>query len=68
MAPGQLNPKTLENATRANAFSLGDIAKAIVLPLASLRLTVGLLVLAVLMTWVATMEQAFDDVFNVFSA
>ena len=35
------------------------------MPLASLRLTAALLFLAVLMTWVATMEQAFDDVFNV---
>jgi len=35
------------------------------MPLASLRLTVALLFMAVLMTWVATLEQAYDDVFNV---
>ena len=52
-------------AQSAVGFSIFDIARAIVMPLASLRLTVALLFMAVLMTWVATLEQAYDDVFNV---
>jgi ABC-type transport system involved in cytochrome c biogenesis permease subunit len=66
MATNQIDNRTQFIAQSSSAgFSLGEIAKAIVMPLASLRLTVALLFVASLMTWVATMEQAFDDVFNV---
>lgn len=66
MATNQIDTRTpFADQSKVTGFSFVEIAKAIVMPLASLRLTVALMFLAVLMTWVATMEQAFDDVFNV---
>ena len=65
MATNQIESSSPRTAQSAVGFSIFDIARAIVMPLASLRLTVALLFMAVLMTWVATLEQAYDDVFNV---
>ena len=65
MATNQLNSPATRADQVAAGFSANEIAQAIVMPLASLRLTVALLFLAVLVTWVATLEQAYDDVFNV---
>ena len=65
MATNQVDSRSALTAQPAVGFSLTEVAHAIVMPLASLRLTVGLLFLAVLMTWVATLEQAYDDVFIV---
>ena len=65
MATNQLDSRSSIDAAPVVGFSVTDIAQAIVMPLASLRFTVALLFLAVLMTWVATLEQAYDDVFNV---
>ena len=65
MATNQVDSRSTLAAQPATGFSLSEIALAIVMPLASLRLTVSLLFLAVLMTWVATLEQAYDDVFFV---
>jgi len=65
MATNQIDSRSSIDASPAAGFTITDIAQAIVMPLASLRFTVALLFLAVLMTWVATLEQAYDDVFNV---
>ena len=65
MATNQIDSRSSVDAAPAVGFTVTDIAQAIVMPLASLRFTVALLFLAVLMTWVATLEQAYDDVFNV---
>jgi len=65
MATNQIESSSPMTAQPAAGFSIFDIARAIVTPLASLRLTVALLFMAALMTWVATLEQAYDDVFNV---
>jgi len=65
MATNQVDTRPTLAAQPATDFTFSDIAQAIVMPLASLRLTVALLFLAVLMTWVATLEQAYDDVFTV---
>ena len=65
MATNQIDSRSSIDAAPVAGFSVTDIAQAIVMPLASLRFTVALLFLAVLMTWVATLEQAYDDVFNV---
>ena len=65
MATNQVDSRSALVAKPADGFSISEIAQAIVMPLASLRLTVALLFLAVLMTWVATLEQAFGDVFFV---
>ncbi len=43
----------------------GTIARAILTPLASLRLTVILLVLAILVIWIATLEQTRYDIWQV---
>ena len=65
MATNQIDSRSSIDAAPVAGFSVTDIAQAIVMPLASLRFTVALLFLAILMTWVATLEQAYDDVFNV---
>lgn len=65
MATTQVDTRPTLAAQPAAGFTLTDVLQAIVMPLASLRLTVALLFLAVLMTWVATLEQAYDDVFTV---
>ena len=65
MATNQIESSSPLIDQPAAGFSVFDIAQAIVMPLASLRLTVALLFMAILMTWVATLEQAYDDVFNV---
>lgn len=46
-------------------LTAGDIARAIVTPLASLRLTVFLLILGVVVTFIATLDQTRADVFQV---
>ena len=65
MATNQVDTRSAFSAKPATGFSFPEVAQAIVMPLASLRLTVALLFMAVLMTWVATLEQAYDDVFIV---
>ena len=65
MATSKIDSRTALVAQPGDAFSISEIAQAIVMPLASLRLTVALLSLAVLMTWVATLQQAYADVYNV---
>lgn len=45
--------------------SLGGILRAVATPLASLRLTVALLVLGVLVTWLATLQQTRMDIWDV---
>ncbi len=47
------------------SISFIDIAKAVIMPLASLKLTVFLLVLAVFITFVATLDQTRSDVYIV---
>ena len=58
---------TLTPQTKAGTASLGptDIARAIITPLASLKLTVFLLVLAVVVVFIATLDQTRADVFAV---
>ena len=58
---------TLNPQTQTGTASLGptDIARAIVTPLASLKLTVFLLVLAVAVVFIATLDQTRADVFQV---
>lgn len=63
MATGT-NPSTVSVAG-GERLTLADIAQAIVMPLASLRLTVALLSLAIFVTFVATLEQNWADVYNV---
>ncbi len=65
MATNQIESRSSIDAKPAAGFSPVDIAQAAMMPLASLKFTVALLFLAILMTWVATLEQAYDDVFNV---
>ena len=65
MATNQVDARPALAGQPTASFSISELAQAIVMPLASLRLTVALLFLAVLMTWVATLEQAYDDVFTV---
>ena len=58
---------TLTPQSRTQAVELGpaDIARAIISPLASLKLTVFLLVLAVAVVFIATLDQTRADVFQV---
>lgn len=58
---------SLSNRASAQTQSMTviDIAKAIIAPLASLKLTVFLLVLAVFITFVATLDQTRSDVYIV---
>ena len=65
MATNKIDSRSAIPAQLDAGFSFSEVAQAIVMPLASLRLTVALLFLAVLMTWVATLEQAYDDVYPV---
>ncbi len=58
---------TLKPQSQTSSASLGptDIARAIIAPLASLKLTVFLLVLAVAIVFIATLDQTRADVFQV---
>ncbi|MEL7497304.1 MAG: cytochrome c biogenesis protein CcsA [Planctomycetota bacterium] len=47
------------------SLSFNDIVQALVMPLASLRLTVALLAMALLVTFIATLEQNWADVYDV---
>ena len=47
-----------------SASGITDIMRAILAPIASLKLTVFLLVLAVFVTWVVTLEQATVDIWE----
>lgn len=51
--------------TATASLRASDIARAIVAPLASLKLTVFLLVLSVLITFIATLDQTRADVYQV---
>ena len=51
------SPAALTSKTNAT-----DIVRAIVTPIASLKLTVALLVIAVFVTWIITLEQATYDI------
>ena len=46
-------------------MGLKDIAMAIVVPLASLKLTVFLLLLAVIVVFIATVQQSWMDMWSV---
>lgn len=59
-----LNPKT-NTGTTSNSLEAADYARAILAPLASLKLTVFLLLLATAVTFIATLQQTRADVFNV---
>jgi len=58
---------TLKPQSQTGAAPLGptDIARAIITPLASLKLTVFLLILAVAVVFIATLDQTRADVFDV---
>ncbi len=59
------NSVSSKASTATHSISFIDIAKAVIMPLASLKLTVFLLVLAVFITFVATLDQTRSDVFIV---
>ena len=50
-----------------SSYSLKDIAVAILTPLSSLKLTVFLLIAAVVVTWIATLDQTRLDIWQVKS-
>ncbi len=52
-------------SARTQPITFIDVAKAVIMPLASLKLTVFLLVLAVFITFVATLDQTRSDVYIV---
>ena len=52
-------------ANRNEPMTAGEVVQAIVMPLASLRLTVALLSLAIFVTFIATLEQNWADVYDV---
>ena len=58
---------TLKTQSQTGAAPLGsaDIARAIITPLASLKLTVFLLILAVAVVFIATLDQTRADVYDV---
>ena len=57
-------PLTTVNTVQ-QGLGLADIARAIVTPLASLKLTVFLLILSLIVTFIATLDQTRNDVFQV---
>lgn len=65
MATDQVPNTMLSQRTTAGGLSLTDIVKAIVMPLASLKLTVVLLALAIFVIFIATLEQTRGDVYFV---
>ena len=52
------------SASQRSATGITDIVRAILAPIASLKVTVFLLVLAVFVTWVVTLEQATIDIWE----
>ena len=52
------------STSRESSVTITDIVRAILAPIASLRVTVFLLVLAVFVTWVVTLEQATVDIWE----
>ena len=62
MATSSFDPKP---GTAQNELGASDFARAILAPLASLKLTVFLLVLGVAVTFIASLQQTRADVFNV---
>ena len=59
------NSVSSKSSAATQSISFIDIAKAVIMPLASLKLTVFLLVLAVFITFVATLDQTRSDVYVV---
>jgi len=59
------NSVSIKATVQNSSINIIDIAKAIIMPLASLKLTVFLLVLAVFITFVATLDQTRSDVYIV---
>ncbi|MFK7765824.1 MAG: cytochrome c biogenesis protein CcsA [Mariniblastus sp.] len=57
--------KNLKPAAAGSSIGPTEIAQAILAPLASLKLTVFLLVLAVVVTFIATLDQTSADVYEV---
>lgn len=52
-------------AVRTSRLGLGGLLRTLLTPLASLHLTVALLVLSVFVTWVATLQQTRMDIWDV---
>lgn len=55
---------TSKRETTSQGMSFRELANAIVLPLSSLKLTVFLLVMAVIVTWIATLDQTRIDIWE----
>ncbi|MFT7632544.1 MAG: hypothetical protein ACI87E_003596, partial [Mariniblastus sp.] len=51
--------------TESSSLSLMDVVRAILTPMASLKLTVVLLILGVVVTFIATLDQTRADVYAV---
>ena len=67
MASNSTSSPSLTASLEQKNIGLTDIARAILAPLASLKLTVFLLVLAVLVTWIVTLEQTTLDIWELKS-
>ena len=64
MATNTVGNKTRTASNKAN-IGLIDVARSILAPLASLKLTVCLLILSVVVTFIATLDQTRADVYQV---
>ena len=65
MAIDSTNKTQAYAGSRDEGMGIGDIASAILAPLASLKLTVFLLVMAVIVTFIATIDQTRHDILDV---
>ena len=66
MATNSISPTSSQTSSRsATAVTPTDIAHTILTPLASLRLTVGLLFLSVLITFLITLQQSSRDMWEI---
>ncbi|MEM9410376.1 MAG: cytochrome c biogenesis protein ResB, partial [Planctomycetota bacterium] len=64
MASNPASTPSLTASLEKQNVSATDIARAILAPLASLKLTVFLLVMAVFVTWIVTLEQTTLDIWE----
>ena len=65
MATDSFKTTQSRDATRDLGWGVNEVAAAVLAPLASLKLTVCLLVLAVLVTFIATLDQTRYDIWEV---
>jgi hypothetical protein len=65
MAIDSTNTAKAKFDSRGEGIGIGEIASAILAPLASLKLTVFLLVMAVVVTFIATVDQTRHDILDV---